>query len=391
MIPYTLENWNEDIIQRINDLAASPDSGCSSPGPLTKLTAPARWSKQNITDAQEKLLDICPDNTFETIPDKWEQSIIDELETAIDLGWCDCDEGPLATYTNQFINAWGFVEGMTNPTMHDGFFMSSYCGLFSPPISYIGCYLKRYDAGPYTLIDDSENRPNVDEIERTYNEIEVLIPEWEDARSRAKYWDYQASIAETPAEVAEAETKRDSFQAIADTKSIEIDTLALANAVYCRALTGITNNTPNLARTLYDNRSITKAFAYGNAYAIIYNSWDTGIYPSTHTQSTFEVDVKHSDEEERYLRFEGKCTPNGLIYILTVRVSWEFEKLILFAAADSLWYSTSYRKVRRTTGSGLCEGGGYDCWETSEVTPPTEEDIVTSDVYLKTIAGIIDA
>ncbi len=163
--------------------------------------------------------------------------------------------------------------------------------------------------------------------------------------------------------------------------------MALENAVFCRALVGSTQNTPNLARVLYDNRSISKAFAYGNALAVIYNSWDTGIYPSTHTQSTFEVDLKHSDEDERYLRFEGKCTPNGLIYILAVRAYFEFEKLILFAAADSLW---TFSKSCQWTGvnDGACNECGYtDIYGTE----PTVADIVTSDVYLKTIAGTIDA
>ena len=63
----------------------------------------------DIQEAQDKLLEICPDNEFPDIPIKWEYGdIIVPLENAIAHGWCGCTEPPGPTY---------YDWGIWNPTV----------------------------------------------------------------------------------------------------------------------------------------------------------------------------------------------------------------------------------------------------------------------------------
>lgn len=88
---FKLSDWN-DLIQQVNTLAIDPDTGCDPLDPLDEVTAPHRWSKSDIQSIQDKLIEICEDNTFDTIPDKWMQSTVDEINEAIAAGWCGCDD-----------------------------------------------------------------------------------------------------------------------------------------------------------------------------------------------------------------------------------------------------------------------------------------------------------
>jgi len=85
----TLAAWNS-VITQVNTLAQAPPSGCSAQTALTLVTAPHRWSKTDVTQVQTTLKAICSNNTFSTIPDKWQQSILDEINTALAVGWCNC-------------------------------------------------------------------------------------------------------------------------------------------------------------------------------------------------------------------------------------------------------------------------------------------------------------
>jgi hypothetical protein len=88
--PLTLEAWN-GLIERINVLAANPPEGCDALDGLPLVTAPHRWSAADIAAARGKLVEICSNNVF-NVPStgKWLKAIIDELDAAIDDGWCDC-------------------------------------------------------------------------------------------------------------------------------------------------------------------------------------------------------------------------------------------------------------------------------------------------------------
>jgi hypothetical protein len=90
--PLKLVAWN-NILTRINNLASFPPDGCDPIAQLPLVTAPHKWSVQDITAAQNKLKEICSENTFTTaVPGgKWRKLYIDELDAAIDNGWCNCE------------------------------------------------------------------------------------------------------------------------------------------------------------------------------------------------------------------------------------------------------------------------------------------------------------
>ena len=95
---WTLDDWN-DIIQQVNDLAQNPPDGCDPLEPLEEVEAPHKWSADDIQQVQDKLKQVCHDNTFSDIPDLWKQDTIDEINDAIGQGWCECDcddtQGPI--------------------------------------------------------------------------------------------------------------------------------------------------------------------------------------------------------------------------------------------------------------------------------------------------------
>ncbi len=88
----TIAAWN-DLLTRINNLAASPPAGCTALAALPLATAPHRWSAADITVARSKLSAICSTNVFNApSTGVWMKSVIDELNTAIGKGWCNCQQ-----------------------------------------------------------------------------------------------------------------------------------------------------------------------------------------------------------------------------------------------------------------------------------------------------------
>ena len=79
-------DWNEQIIQKINELAEECEID-----PLEEVDECHKLGKSDIQQAQDKLKEICDENTFGPIPDKWKVSTIQELEDAIAAGEC-CEE-----------------------------------------------------------------------------------------------------------------------------------------------------------------------------------------------------------------------------------------------------------------------------------------------------------
>jgi len=93
MYPLRLDAWN-NILTRINNLALHPSEGCDPVAPLSLVAAPHKWSADDIAEAQDKLKEICSNNSFTTAfpGGKWRKLYIDELEEAIENGWCGCEE-----------------------------------------------------------------------------------------------------------------------------------------------------------------------------------------------------------------------------------------------------------------------------------------------------------
>jgi hypothetical protein len=87
----TLDGWN-GVLERINALATNPPEGCDAVDELPLVEAPHRWSETDIAAAREKLNEICSNNVFDApSTGKWLQAIIDELDAAVDNGWCNCE------------------------------------------------------------------------------------------------------------------------------------------------------------------------------------------------------------------------------------------------------------------------------------------------------------
>jgi len=87
-------SWN-DLVQRVNDVLENPpdNTDCEPIAPLPEVDECHQWTTQDITDMQDALKLACDTNEFTlVIPcDKWKKSIIDEIETAIVTGFCDCN------------------------------------------------------------------------------------------------------------------------------------------------------------------------------------------------------------------------------------------------------------------------------------------------------------
>jgi hypothetical protein len=90
--PLTIERWN-GLLGRINALARNPPDGCDAVEELPLVTAPHKWSETDIAAARAKLGEICSTNSFDApSTGKWLKATIDELEEAIENGWCGCEE-----------------------------------------------------------------------------------------------------------------------------------------------------------------------------------------------------------------------------------------------------------------------------------------------------------
>ena len=88
---FTLDDWNRHYPAGQRP-AQNPPDGCDPVDTLEEAEAPHKWSKDDIQQVQDKLTEICKDNSFSDIPDLWKQDTIDEINDAIANGWCECNE-----------------------------------------------------------------------------------------------------------------------------------------------------------------------------------------------------------------------------------------------------------------------------------------------------------
>jgi hypothetical protein len=88
---FTRDDWN-NLVQRINTLIQNPpaNTSCSAQPALAQVPADHIWSKTDIQKAQNALKAICTTISFSPTPDLWRQSILDEINTALATGWCNC-------------------------------------------------------------------------------------------------------------------------------------------------------------------------------------------------------------------------------------------------------------------------------------------------------------
>ena len=92
-IKYTKSSWNY-LLTRINNLNNQAPGICTPfQPPLPLVGEKHRWSVSDIVAARSRLQQICKDNTFTAPLTRWSNAILDELNAAINHGWCDCDAG----------------------------------------------------------------------------------------------------------------------------------------------------------------------------------------------------------------------------------------------------------------------------------------------------------
>ena len=91
---FTRRSWNEDIIREVNELCENPDTGCDPLPTLDEAERDHIWAKIDVTEVQDKLVEICSENTFDDMntPQLWHYNdIIVPIEEAIERGWCGCE------------------------------------------------------------------------------------------------------------------------------------------------------------------------------------------------------------------------------------------------------------------------------------------------------------
>jgi hypothetical protein len=86
---YTRNDWNQ-VLADVNYLCNNPPPDCTGVTPLPLVGEKHRWSVADIQSVRNKLLEICPDNSFTVELRKWKQAILDEIGAAIVNGWCKC-------------------------------------------------------------------------------------------------------------------------------------------------------------------------------------------------------------------------------------------------------------------------------------------------------------
>jgi len=96
---YKREDWNQ-LIRDVNNIITSPPDGCSTLDPLEEVDENHIWSKNDIQVVQNALILTCVEIEFSDMPDKWKQSILDEIDTAMEQAWCHCEPPTCFQFTN---------------------------------------------------------------------------------------------------------------------------------------------------------------------------------------------------------------------------------------------------------------------------------------------------
>ncbi len=255
--PFTRINWNEDIIQRVNDLCENPDSGCDSLPLLVKVDPKHRWSKTDIQEVEDKLLEICPNNTFSDTPEKWSYSeTIVPIENAIEEGWCECVEVPseqhydLGFWDTEHLDARRGVDAQTSATLcgtlvydHGG---DWYPAVNNSPIivairaqySIINTQRTIYGAASYEIFDLEDEiiqlesdisllNSQIESLESTIDVVCTADPESTTCRTaQAELIEKEAELAEKEAELAEKEAELAEKILIRDAARVLWDTAA---------------------------------------------------------------------------------------------------------------------------------------------------------------------
>jgi len=270
--PYTRTTWTEDfawneIIQEVNELATNPDEGCDPVETLEEVEENHIWNKVDVTEVQDKLKEICPDNEFTELLENqpWTIVIINEIKTALNIGWCGCqEEGVFGVWTNQLL------EAHYTPNC-GGFITEPYIILPNVQIRYIypsPCYsmsTTMYNAALLladAAFDIAHENVNLWKVDRREELLEQRKVEEDSAELKIKEAllenlqnqlaacvsdcsSIEAQIAETEAEISELETS------IAEAKEARDIAKEAADAHLILANDAATENWDILANIIY--------------------------------------------------------------------------------------------------------------------------------------------
>lgn len=345
-----ITNWNMQIIQPINELAENPPDGCDPVNTLDEAEKDHLWMKQDIIDVQDKLMEICPDNNFTELetPQLVTVILIQEIEDAIDHGWClECD----ITTIEWELGSWSAIrESGTSDIKH--------CCNIEIEYKYFLWYYTGWDwykyTSPYydTWIYSDSNTALMQIIQDTYWQATYASVEW--AKERQKELTQQAiveqkaeelkskratleilqlqlaactencgsiqieinqiedEISQLEDEIQEAKQKRDEAKAEAENQSTIADTAAAAN---WGALSGLKSWDPN-------------TFNIQHLIGGISSEWGVGKYPSFYYRiSTWGVGYERSSGLPGTIpstgnAISGKFTHNGLPYAKSGSLIW---------------------------------------------------------------------
>lgn len=221
MPAYSREDWN-DIIRRVNDLAANPppDTDCDPLPALDEVDPEHIWSKSDIEAVRDKLTAICEDNTWSGELRLWAQSVLDEIEEAIGRGWCGCEEDD-GGCVPQCSNAQGRVEQYQGSYELVDY---EYCGVCPGDGScWDNCTIEARDA-----VEDKgyEARSAGFSWASKWREYCIAAEECEDLQEQLDRATDPAEIASLTAQLTAKQGERDAAQSAADSFKSQADSLA---------------------------------------------------------------------------------------------------------------------------------------------------------------------
>jgi hypothetical protein len=225
---WTREDWN-NIIQQVNNLAQNPDSSCDPVDTLEEVGPDHIWTKTDINDVQNKLIEICGDNSFSAELRLWAQDIIDEINDAIANGWCDCNpclpecsnaQGNVEIYGGSFSvtdcrNCGECGSGTCPPTCTQAE-RNAAVAAGNLANSKIGDWADAWSA--YCTLSDE-----VDKLQKELDALQDQLDALNDQLDALETARDEACAHGTPEECAAAQAAVDAKQAELDAKQAELD------------------------------------------------------------------------------------------------------------------------------------------------------------------------
>ncbi len=91
--PFSIDNWN-GLIRAVNEVLQNPEGNCDPVDTVPEVMAPHKWSKDDIELVRERLIETCDSISFSQPLRLWSRQVVDEIESAMNEAWCDCDCDP---------------------------------------------------------------------------------------------------------------------------------------------------------------------------------------------------------------------------------------------------------------------------------------------------------